>query len=117
MASAQRDRRVVHPRSNTPEALVRDAFRAALQNDREAYERITLPNRDDVGEEWERFSERAPRYLVSDEPITFVVTERASAGLSRVVISVRDQQAEGGTTRQIRLQRHGSGWRILQNDL
>ena len=122
-ASAQETIR--NPKKGTPEFAIAQALQDAISDDFEAYlrtihpdEKSTKTKRDQrKNYEWKRFKKQAQWYLVSQKPITFLVTSRRPDGSSTIRLFIKDQKHKESMPRPVKLKKTDKEWKITTNSL
>lgn len=113
------------PKPDTPEAPIAVALKAALAGDFTAYLVAVHPDDKATDEqrhqreryEWKRFKTQAKRYLVSEDPVAFVVVRRVPQGDERTKVFLKDQMNPDRMPVPVSLRKDGEAWKIETNSL
>ena len=124
-ATAPKRETVKEPAAGTAEATIADALRAAFAGNLETYLELVHPDERTTKEqrsqreryEWKRFSKQAAWYVVTKEPLTFVVTRRVVESETKVKIFMQDQVHADRSPTPIVLEKVGGRWHIKMNSL
>ncbi len=118
------DETIKSPKAGSAEATIEAAFKAALKNDFDAYLETIHPEHKETTDqrnqrkayEWKRFTNQVKWYLVSESPITYVISRRVPED-KYLKIFVKDQKNKDRMPVPVTLKKDGDGWKIQTSSL